>query len=727
MSRFSVRLQVFLLTGAFIVALLTVSAFGWKTQRDLGTIIEHSNAVITQDKVLYELLESVEHATVAMLEFAVHPENEWSKFTDGIAKTRAMIVTANEVFSGPTEVHAAVRNGLVELDAHLASLEPHFEDAESEALFGQLDTVNTLLLPTLHLAEETVNGMVAVVAADVETVKAHAQETAQNANTTTLLANSTVVLLCMVMAYFFGRYLSESVERARDSIRQLVAKDYETPLPDQQRGDEIGTIARGLDELRDKLDTATSAEARASEENARRIDLFQSLGVAMNRLRSGELEARMASDDWSSLGGSYVTLCDDFNELAEALDTLVNALRASTETVQVNASELSGMSDDMSRRAETQAATLEQSAAALDELSASVKATADKAQQADDMVVEGRRRAEQGGSVMARALDAMSSIAKSSEQISQIISVIDDIAFQTNLLALNAGVEAARAGESGKGFSVVASEVRGLAQRASVSAGEIKELVLNSVEQVEGGERLVQETADTLNHIVDSVTEVSGRVSEISASAKVQANGVEEINVGIAELDKVTQQNTAMVGETSSASQQLTVEATRLSDLINRFSGGKLNSRHTVTGAGALELFGDLPEAGSDKSDDWQDVTDIMSDPVTDVALHAPDDQEAMPGMGDVEPPIAAMDREVLVHGSWAANIEDPEPVPMERPETDDLVPPQEIVEQSEPRAQAEVFTKEADWTPAPASPAPVETPRARRVNAPDDDLWDDF
>ena len=261
------------------------------------------------------------------------------------------------------------------------------------------------------------------------------------------------------------------------------------------------------------------------------------------------------------------------NGLAEALCELVDTLKQSATLVQSNAGDLSSMSSEMSRRSEVQAATLEQSAAALEELAGSVDSAADRARLADELVTENRQRAEEGGSVMARAMEAMASITKSSEQITQIIGVIDDIAFQTNLLALNAGVEAARAGDSGKGFSVVASEVRSLAQRASDSAKEIKALVSNSSQQVKDGGRLVEDTSVTLSAIVKNVTEVSAMVSDIAQSAREQSSAVQEINIGVAELDKVTQENAAMAGQTTSASAQLTAEASRLSAMLQSFGG----------------------------------------------------------------------------------------------------------------------------------------------------------
>jgi methyl-accepting chemotaxis protein len=354
----------------------------------------------------------------------------------------------------------------------------------------------------------------------------------------------------------------------------LSEAEYSGDICGTERGDEIGRIAMNLTTLRDTLRDNDVRNETEKAVAARRVDLFQALGDGMSALARGDVSRRLEGGQYRDLGDDYVLLCKNFNALSTVIADLVTSLRSSIDTVAQSSQDLSGMSDDLSTRAETQAATLEETAAAIEELSQSVSSAADRAGEADTQVDEGRRRAEEGGVVMERALMAMGSIAKSSERITQIIGVIDDIAFQTNLLALNAGVEAARAGESGKGFSVVASEVRSLAQRASESAREIKDLVISSTKEVEDGEKLVQETSVMLGQIVESVKIVSGLVSEIATSAKEQATGLREINTGMSELDSVTQKNAAMVNETTAASTQLKEEAGRLAGLLAQFSQG---------------------------------------------------------------------------------------------------------------------------------------------------------
>ena len=246
----------------------------------------------------------------------------------------------------------------------------------------------------------------------------------------------------------------------------------------------------------------------------------------------------------------------------------------STTSISNGASEISQASEDLSRRTESQAATLEQTAAAIVELTASVKTSADGARNVENTVQKAREEAETSGEVVQNAVSAMGGIEESSNKISQIISVIDDIAFQTNLLALNAGVEAARAGDAGRGFAVVASEVRALAQRSSEAAMEIKALISESTSQVEQGVDLVGRAGEALHSIVGRVSHISQLISEMAEGAAEQSTGLSEVNIGMSQLDQVTQQNAAMVEEATAAGHTLNSDAVTLSELVARFQVG---------------------------------------------------------------------------------------------------------------------------------------------------------
>jgi len=307
-------------------------------------------------------------------------------------------------------------------------------------------------------------------------------------------------------------------------------------------------------------------ELRAEVEEVQEI-VVEETARALSRLAEGDLTARITED----FTGDYRKLKDDFNSAIGRLESSMTEISSNTAAMRSGAGEISQAADDLSRRTEQQAATLEETAAALDQITATVRRTAEGAQRAGVVVGSAREDAERSGEVVSKAVEAMGDIERSAEQISQIIGVIDEIAFQTNLLALNAGVEAARAGDAGKGFAVVASEVRALAQRSAEAATEIKSLISASTNQVKTGVSLVGQTGEALTAIVGRVSEINGLMSEISASAVEQATALGEVNTAVNQMDQTTQQNAAMVEQSTAASHSLTQEAEQLARLVGRF------------------------------------------------------------------------------------------------------------------------------------------------------------
>lgn len=315
----------------------------------------------------------------------------------------------------------------------------------------------------------------------------------------------------------------------------------------------------------EKRHRKTQAEqSRIAQEQTQVVD---ALGDNLRKLSSGDLSAAISS----AFPEEYEQLRENFNHAVNALAATISSVGTNAETIRSETNEISSAADDLSQRTERQAATLEETAAALDELTSSVRSAAEGADAASKVAAGAQSNAEEGGSVAREAVQAMDGIKTSSQEISKITSVIDDIAFQTNLLALNAGVEAARAGEAGRGFAVVATEVRALAQRSSEAAREINELISASGEQVSAGVDLVDRTGAALGEIVTSVSEISKRVADIAGSAREQASGLQEINQAVNELDSVTQQNAAMFEETTAASHSLNSEADSLAKAIAQF------------------------------------------------------------------------------------------------------------------------------------------------------------
>jgi len=296
---------------------------------------------------------------------------------------------------------------------------------------------------------------------------------------------------------------------------------------------------------------------------------IEDLGEMMAALAKGDLSRRIEKD----YAGSFQQLKLDSNVMADQLTDIVNKISSNTTLVTSASSEIADGSADLSERTEQQAANLEETAASMEELAATVRQNSENAQQANQLAANARKVAEKGGDVVSQAVSAMSNISRSSQKISDIIGVIDEIAFQTNLLALNAAVEAARAGEAGKGFAVVASEVRTLAQRSAQASKEIKSLIVDSGSQVKDGVELVNNTGETLSEIVNSVKRVADIVSEIAAASTEQAEGLEQVNTAITQMDEMTQKNAALVEESAAAARSLEQQASELTTQIGFFSG----------------------------------------------------------------------------------------------------------------------------------------------------------
>ena len=400
-----------------------------------------------------------------------------------------------------------------------------------------------------------------------------------------------LITAAVLAALFFA---SASLVRAplaglTRSVDSLSAGRYDQPVSGIGGGDEIGAIARALDgfrhDLADGQRRRTEQEAeRAIAETERQRHEAQAeafahaqatavsvLGEGMERLADGDLIWRMGED---SFAADARKMPRDFNAAVESLQATMAGILTAARSIRSGCAEISNASDDLSSRTERQAAGLEQTAAALDQITSTVKRSSEGAERARLVTRSAKANAEKSGAVVKEAVEAMGGIEKSSHEITNIIGVIDEIAFQTNLLALNAGVEAARAGDAGRGFAVVAQEVRALAQRSADAARQIKTLIRTSTEQVGRGVRLVGETGETLAQILVQVAEINDLVGEIAASSKEQAVGLAEVNQAVNQMDQVTQQNAAMVEQSNAASHALASEAAELERLVGRFQVG---------------------------------------------------------------------------------------------------------------------------------------------------------
>ena len=299
-----------------------------------------------------------------------------------------------------------------------------------------------------------------------------------------------------------------------------------------------------------------------------RVHSLVPLGKALGKLADGDLRQQIETAFMPSLEPLRV----DFNNSVGRLHEVISQVVGCSGGIQTGSREISTAADDLARRTEKQASSLEETAAAMNEITATVAKTASGAKEAREVASVAKNKAESAGEVVRNAVGAMDRIKKSSEQVTQIIGVIDEIAFQTNLLALNAGVEAARAGDAGRGFAVVASEVRALAQRASQAAKEIKGLISSSATEVDSGVEMVAATGKALESILTKVSDINQLVADIAAGAQEQATALAEVNAAVGEMDKMTQQNASMAEEASAAARSLSDEGEKLSGLISVFS-----------------------------------------------------------------------------------------------------------------------------------------------------------
>ena len=390
-----------------------------------------------------------------------------------------------------------------------------------------------------------------------------------------------VILLFLTIRMVIGRPLKAVTGR----IEALAAGDLETPVAHLDRRDEVGVIARALDGFRvasvEKMAADRELEAqrvgieeeRTQNEAARastaklQAAVVKLLGAALARLAEGDLTTRLKVD----FPADYRKLKDDFNRAMDRLQDAMNRIVDTGRQLELGTGEIRRAADELARRSEQQAATLEETVAAVNDITSSVTSTAKGAGEARDAVTEVARDAGRSDEVVGQAISAMNGIEKSSREITKIIGVIDEIAFQTNLLALNAGVEAARAGEAGRGFAVVAQEVRSLAQRSAEAASEIKGLIQASEAQVKSGAKLVGETGEFIGRISGKVGNINEIVVEIARAAEDQAESLRGINSAMGGIDTATQQGAAMAEQFTATSHNLARDGAELMALISHF------------------------------------------------------------------------------------------------------------------------------------------------------------
>ncbi|NTF32648.1 methyl-accepting chemotaxis protein [Rhizobium skierniewicense] len=378
------------------------------------------------------------------------------------------------------------------------------------------------------------------------------------------------------------------IANLRERMMTLAEGQTAEAVEGQDRNDEVGQMAKAVSVFREnameRIRMEAEADANRSMSEKERIEreaqkaqeaadtafAVDQLAKGLGRLADGDVAYRIETPFVAHLD----TLRSNFNGSVNNLNDALRAVGENARGIDAGANEIRSAADDLSKRTEQQAASVEETAAALEEITTTVKDSSSRAEEVGHLVAKARDGAEKSGNVVRQAVTAMNEIERSSGEITSIISVIDEIAFQTNLLALNAGVEAARAGEAGKGFAVVAQEVRELAQRSAKAAKEIKALITTSGEHVRSGVTLVGETGKALEVIVTEVQEINRHITAIVESSREQSVGLQEINTAVNTMDQGTQQNAAMVEQSTAASHSLAKEAASLNQLLSRFNLG---------------------------------------------------------------------------------------------------------------------------------------------------------
>ena len=528
-------------------------------------------------------------------------------------------IKAQNALDLPDDVRTSLETVAVPLQAYIAA---------AKTLVGQATSGNAEQARASLVAFETSFSVLETAMAGVsDTIEIGNARNNEHAATATVMSQAAslgglavILLLASAMLLLSRRFIVTPMSQMTSSMQWLADGELDVRVPEQQPVNEMAAMAATLsvfrDALRSRAELASNAD-QAAQQTARRVvqssELNRSLAEVVGAAASGDFSRRVAADfeddelrgvagavnhlvsvvnsglsetsdvlgaiaraelDQRVRGqyqGAFERLKDDTNAVADRLTDIVGRLRMTSMTLKTATGEILSGANDLSDRTTRQAATIEQTSAAIEQLSVTVLDNAGKAESASKLADGVSRSAEDGGVVMNKATAAMERITASSSKISNIIGLIDDIAFQTNLLALNASVEAARAGDAGKGFAVVAVEVRRLAQSAATASSEIKALIEQSVSEVAGGSRLVAEAADKLAQMLVSVAANHQALDAIARASREQASAINEVNVAVRQMDEMTQHNAALVEETNAAVEQTEAKACELDDIVAIF------------------------------------------------------------------------------------------------------------------------------------------------------------
>jgi len=583
-----------LLTSLFALILTVVVAQGGYAVFSLGTIREGTTQIVEKRVPSFitmgQLNADVGDVRVAQAAYLDAKGDQKQKFAEAVDRANQTLAKDRKIYE-PLMVDQGDRDLYAAFATDWQKAENLWQKVKSAA-DGQKkeEAMNLFLGEAYDLYSKSGDDIQAAVddlASNVKDEGTGVLTSVADATSITYIALAIAVLIGIGATLISGMRVVRPLKKITDNMRALAGGDTDGEVSYKSRADEIGAMAAALQVFKDGIlqNRALEAEAETARQRAGsdRQQLQQeaeavaqrklqeaTVGIAgaLKRLAAGDLAFELTEP----FAPEFEALRNDLNAAVAQLGNTIATVAHSASTISDGSREVSQSADDLSRRTEQQAASLEETAAALDEITVNVTNSSQRVEEARSVANEANSSAALSGQVVSEAIKAMQRIEHSSNQISNIISVIDEIAFQTNLLALNAGVEAARAGDAGRGFAVVATEVRELAQRSAKAAREIKDLINNSTKEVENGVRQVQETGNVLKGIEHHVTTINGLMDAIATSSREQSVGLSEVNIAVNQMDQVTQQNAAMVEETSAASASLASESQRLQQLVSSFT-----------------------------------------------------------------------------------------------------------------------------------------------------------
>ncbi|OLP62527.1 chemotaxis protein [Xaviernesmea oryzae] len=611
---FSISTKLSLMSAAGILVMFLVSVSAWMLNDGVSQAVTRSRMQAEITRNLIDMKASVRglETGVAAIQLARSPEevNNAIDYTDkrhqsalkylGLAEA-AMMIPENKQRAEAIKTTLAAEETLVKALI------------DGVRVKADVSPIATKLAANFAQIGQTVDDAVNAAKAGSEAADQRRRDLQSMSSAISLGMSALMISLLVGSAVFGRKVIAAPLRRITRSMNGLADGDLETPIPFAGRTDEVGEMAKAVQVFRENALKVREMNAQDAALQTQNADLQSSIAAVVASAVDGNFKARIqkryesphlnifaasVNELLSSVDGGIsetqrvvAALADgdltetmkgqfrgSFEELQSNVDAAMTSLRSvmgevlsTIDLINGGTGELRAAANDLSRRTEQQAASLEETAAALEEITSAVGNSTSRSLQAATMVTEARRNTEQSSTVVREAVQAMERIEQASSGISQIINVIDEIAFQTNLLALNAGVEAARAGEAGKGFAVVAQEVRELAQRSATAAKDIKALIHRSREEVTAGVTLVTQTGSALETIHDNVAAIDEQVRSIASTSREQSTGLAEVNTAVNHMDQATQQNAAMVEEQTAATARLAEETTRLRSLVGRF------------------------------------------------------------------------------------------------------------------------------------------------------------